>query len=219
VTDFPSGNDPSLKSIFVISPEIPELDLTRWSDRDIDGQRVDGDGNLRVEEALHAQRPCEQGSLGEIFVLRQGQEGAVEVLVWNENEDMLAWVGSKREDARNGSFCGSKCAIMASAKTVFDACAIGEGEEGNDEMVRVWDWVYVDGVVVCRGLVCKVNDGCSMSRYCWGAEGIEYSGVRPCETCCDAEDREGGGEEGGEWGGNGVGGEVESRGVVGGEGA
>jgi len=35
VTDFPFGNDPSLKSIFVISPKIPEpqdprLDLTWW---------------------------------------------------------------------------------------------------------------------------------------------------------------------------------------------
>jgi len=40
VTDFPFGNDPSLKSIFVISSEIPELqdpqlDLTWRSDHDI----------------------------------------------------------------------------------------------------------------------------------------------------------------------------------------
>jgi len=40
MTDFPFGNDPSLKSIFAILSKIPEpqdprLDLTWWSDRDI----------------------------------------------------------------------------------------------------------------------------------------------------------------------------------------
>jgi len=103
----------------------------------LDGQRVDGDGNVRMEEALHAKCPCKQGSLGEIFVLRQGQEGVVKVPIWNENENVLAWVGSKREDTCNSSFCSSKCAIMASAKTALDACAIGEGEEGDNEVVRV----------------------------------------------------------------------------------
>jgi len=35
----------------------------------LDSQGVDGDGNVRVEEALHPKRPCKQGSLGEILVL------------------------------------------------------------------------------------------------------------------------------------------------------
>jgi len=35
----------------------------------LDGQRMDSDGDVRVEEALHAERPCKQGRLGEILVL------------------------------------------------------------------------------------------------------------------------------------------------------
>jgi len=185
----------------------------------LDGQRVDGDGDVWVEEALHTQHPCEQGGLGEIFVLCQRQEGAMKVPVRNENEDVSPGVGSKREDTCNSSFHGSKCAIMAGAKTTLDACAIGEGKEGDDEVVRVRDRVNMDGVVICRGLVRKVNDG---RRTCWcgrGIESAEDSGVGPCETCRDAEDREGGGEEGGKQGGNGVGGEVEGGGIIGGEGA
>jgi len=72
----------------------------------LDGQGVDGDGNVWVEEALHPKRPCKQGGLGEIFVLRQGQEGAVEVPIWNKDEDVSSWVGSEGEDPRNGGFCG-----------------------------------------------------------------------------------------------------------------
>jgi len=40
-------------------------------------QGMDGDGDVGVEEALHAQGPGKQGGLGEVFVLRQGQERAV----------------------------------------------------------------------------------------------------------------------------------------------
>jgi len=38
----------------------------------LNGQRVDGDGDIQMEEALHAKGPCKQGSLGEVFVFRQG---------------------------------------------------------------------------------------------------------------------------------------------------
>jgi len=37
----------------------------------LDSQRVNGDGDVWVEEALHAKRPCKQSGLGEVFVLRQ----------------------------------------------------------------------------------------------------------------------------------------------------
>jgi len=130
----------------------------------LDGQMMDGDSDVWVEEALHTKCPCKQGGLGKIFMLRQGQEGAVQVVIWNEDEDMSSWVGTQREDTRNGSFYGSKCAIMAGAETALDAGAVGEGEEGSDEVVRVRDWVDVDRVVVCGGMVCKVDDGRGM---CW----------------------------------------------------
>ena len=42
--------------------------------------------------------------------------------------------------------------------------------------------------------------------------------MRPSKTCWDAEDRKGGGEEGGKRGGNWGRGEVEGGGIVGGEG-
>jgi len=80
----------------------------------------------------------------------------VEVPVGNEDKDWSAWVRTKGEDACDGGFRGSECAIVACAEATFNACAIEESEEGDDEMVRVWDWVDVDGVVVCGWLVCKV---------------------------------------------------------------
>jgi len=138
-------------------------------------------------------------------VLRQRQERALEVPVGNKYNDVSSWMGSEREDTRNGSFHSSKCAVVTSAEPALDAGAIGEREEGDDEVVRVWDWVNVDGVVVCRGLVCEVDDGCRTRRRCWGIKSAEDLGVGPCETCRDAEDREGGGEEGGEGSGNVIG--------------
>jgi len=35
----------------------------------LDGQGMDGDGNVRVEEALHVKCACKQGCLGKVFVL------------------------------------------------------------------------------------------------------------------------------------------------------
>jgi len=35
----------------------------------LDGQRVDSDGDVQVEEALHAKHACEKGGLGQVFVL------------------------------------------------------------------------------------------------------------------------------------------------------
>ena len=49
---------------------------------------VDGDTDVGVKEALHAQSTCEQGGLGEIFMLREGEKGAVEVLVRNKDYDV-----------------------------------------------------------------------------------------------------------------------------------
>jgi len=159
----------------------------------LNGQGVDGDGDVQVKEALHTKRPCKQGGLGKIFVLCQGQEGAVKVPIRNENECGSTRVGSKGEDTRNGSFCGSKCAIVASAKTALDACAIGEGEEGGDKVVRVRDWVDVDGVVVGGWVVREVDDSLRTCWRCWGGESGEYSGMGPSKTSRDAEYRKGGG--------------------------
>ena len=33
------------------------------------GQGVDGEGNIRMEEALHGKRPSKKGSLGKVFML------------------------------------------------------------------------------------------------------------------------------------------------------
>ena len=87
---------------------------------------VDGDCDVRVKEALHAKRPCEQGSLGEVLVFRQGQEGAEEVPVGNKDDSVSARVRTEGKDSCNGSVGSSKCAVMASAKAAFDACAIGK---------------------------------------------------------------------------------------------
>jgi len=63
----------------------------------LDGQMVDGDIDVGVEEALHVQGACEQGGLGKIFVLRKGEERAVEVPAWNKDHGMLAGVRAKRK--------------------------------------------------------------------------------------------------------------------------
>ena len=143
----------------------------------------------------------------------------MEVPIQNKNDDVSAWVGSEREDAHNGRFRCCERAIVTSAEAAFDARAIGEGEEGNDKVVRVGDGVDMDRVVVLGGLVGKVNDGLGV---CWcsrDVEGGEDSGAGPCETCGNAKNGEGGGEEGGERGGDGVGGDVEGGGIIGGESA
>ena len=77
----------------------------------LNGQGVNGDGDVGVQEALHIKRTCEKGSLGEIFVLCQGHEGAVEVLVWNKDNHVATRVGTKREDAGNGSVGSRKRAV------------------------------------------------------------------------------------------------------------
>jgi len=38
----------------------------------LDSHGVNRDGDVWVEEALHAKRPCEQGRLGEVLMLCQG---------------------------------------------------------------------------------------------------------------------------------------------------
>ena len=79
-------------------------------------------------------------------------------------------------------------------------------------MVGVGDGVDVDRVVVLRGSVGKVNDGSGTSRRGRGVEGGEDSGVGPCETGGDAEDGEGGRQEGGKRGGDGGGRDIEGGG-------
>ena len=90
----------------------------------LDGQRVDGDGYVGVEEALHVKRTREKGGLGEVFVLLQGEEGVIKVPIWNEEDDVAAWVGAKREDPRGGSVDGRGGAVMAGVESSGDARAI-----------------------------------------------------------------------------------------------
>jgi len=87
---------------------------------------VDGDRDVRVEEALHVKGPGEQGGLREVFVLHQRQERAVEVPVGDKNDDVSPQMRTKQEDACNSSISGSECAVVASAKAAFDTLAIGE---------------------------------------------------------------------------------------------
>jgi len=93
---------------------------------------VDGYGDFRMEEALHAQGSCEQGGLGEVFVLCKREEWAVEVPVWNKDDDVSTWMRAQGEDACDGCLSSGERAIVAGAETALDASAIGEGEEGND---------------------------------------------------------------------------------------
>ena len=109
---------------------------------------MDGDGDVGVEEALHIKRACKKGRLGEVLVLREGQEGTVEVPVRNKDDRVPTRVGTKREDTGYGSLGSRKCAVMASAETSFDACSVHEGEEGNDKVVGVRDRVDVYGRMV-----------------------------------------------------------------------
>ena len=108
---------------------------------------------------------------------------------------------------------------MAGTKAAFDARAISEGEKGGDEVVGVQDRVDVNGVVVCRGLVGKVEYGGRPSGSDWGSESIEDLRVRPHEARRDTECREGGGEEGSERGRKWARGNVEGGRVIGGESA
>jgi len=101
----------------------------------------------------------------------------VEVPVGNKDDDVLARVRTKGEDACDGGFCSSECTVMACVEATFNARAIKEGEEGDDEMVRVWDRVDVDGVVVFRGSVRKVCNGCGARRRHRGGEGVDDAGV------------------------------------------
>jgi len=143
----------------------------------------------------------------------------VEVPVQNENDCVATRVGAKGEDSGYGSFSGCKCAVVAGAETLFDAGAVCKGKKCGDEVVGVQDGIDVDGVVVCRGLVCELDDGCGPGGHCWEGESAEDSGVGPGETSRDTEHREGGGEKGGQGGGDQNGGSVNGGGIIGGEGA
>jgi len=100
-------------------------------------------------------------------------------------------VRTKGEDASYGGLRGSESVVMAGAEALLDAGAIGKGEEGDDEVVRVRDWVDVDGVVARGGLVHKINDSCGPSQRRQKVEGIENLGMGPGKACWDAEGWEG----------------------------
>jgi len=89
---------------------------------------MDGYGDFRMEEALHAKCPGEQGGLGKVFVLRKREEWAMEVPVWNKDDDVSAWMRAEGEDACDGRLSSGKYAIVAGAETALDARAVGEGE-------------------------------------------------------------------------------------------
>ena len=149
-----------------------------------------------------------------MLMFSQGQEWAVEVPVWNKDNGVATRVGTKGEDSGYGSVGGRRGAVMAGAESPLDTCAIHEGEEGGDKMVRVGDGVDVDGVVVRGREVCKSNDGLSPSWSRREVEGAVDLGVGPSETSGDAKWRKGGREKRGEGGGDRGGGNVECRGVV-----
>ena len=160
----------------------------------LDSQWVDGDGDIGVEETLHAKRAREQGGLGKVFVFGQREEWAVEVPVRDEDDCVVTGVRPERQNACNGSLGCHKGAVVTGTESLFDAGAIHKGEEGYNEMIRMWDGVYVDGVMLCRGVVGKVDDGGCPCRGNWEGEGVEDSGMGPGETRQDAEHRKRGGE-------------------------
>jgi len=89
----------------------------------------------------------------------------VEVPIRNEYENVPPRVGSQGEDSCDSGLHSDKHAVMVCSKALFDANAVGKCEERGNEVIRVGDRVDIDGVVVSRGVVCKVNDDCSV-RLC-----------------------------------------------------
>lgn len=63
----------------------------------------------------------------------------MEVSVRNEDDCVATGVGTEGEDAGDGSVSGCKCAVVTGLEALFNACAVREGEESYDEMVRVRD--------------------------------------------------------------------------------
>jgi len=53
----------------------------------------------------------------------------------------MARVGTKGEDTSDCGINSCKCAVVTGLEASLDASAIYEGEEGDDEMVRVGDRV------------------------------------------------------------------------------
>ena len=90
----------------------------------LDGEGEDIDKDVWVEEAMHPQCTCKQRGLGKVLMLRQGEEGLVEVAIRQENSGVFAQMGSKGEDPCNGSKSGGKSAVMACAEPAFDAYPI-----------------------------------------------------------------------------------------------
>ena len=142
-----------------------------------------------------------------------------EVLVWNEDDDVVTRVRTEGEDSGYGSLGSREGAVMAGAEPPFDTCAVCESEEGSNEVVRVWDGINVDGVMIRGGLICKRGDGLGSGWVCRKVKCTVDAGVGPCETGGDAESREGGREKRGEGSGDRGGGNIEGGGVIRGEGA
>jgi len=141
----------------------------------------------------------------------------MEVPIWNKDDSVAARVGAKGEYAGDGGVSSRKCAVVTCSEATFDAHAIHKSEEGNDEVVRVRDGVYVDRRVVWGRTVSKVNDSRRPGLCGWESEGVEDSGVGPCEASWDAKNWEGGREEGSEGSGDRGRRSVEGGGVRGGE--
>jgi len=92
----------------------------------LNGQRVDGDGDIRMEKTLHVKCARKQCGLREVLMFCEGQERTIEVAVRDEDDGVATWVGPKGKDASYGSLCGSKCAIMVGVESLFDADTISQ---------------------------------------------------------------------------------------------
>jgi len=96
-----------------------------------------------MKEAMHVDHGGKKRGLREIFMLCEGQEGAVEVAVRQEYEHVVASMRAERKDACNGGFCGSKDVVMARTKPMLNAGTIKEREESHDEVIGVGNRVDV----------------------------------------------------------------------------
>lgn len=62
-------------------------------------------------------------------------------------------MGSKGEDAGNGSFGCSKDGVVCQFEPTLDESAIEVSQEGSCRVFGIWEGVYVDACIACGMLV------------------------------------------------------------------
>lgn len=178
-----------------------------WLSIKLDGQQVYGDRNVRVDEAMHVDGRRKERRLQKIFVLCQRQKRSVKVAVGQEDDCVLAHMGTKGEDAGYGCLSCRQNAIMVCTEATLDAGAIRKRDKSHDEVVGVWDRVYVDRGVAGRRIIGKGDNRGRTDLGFQQGESTMYPFMGPREVRGNAEGGERSGEDGSEgsgdqgWGG------------------